>query len=224
MKLKIIGLVVVILLIGFGFYAYAYNSLALEGNHIFDERCNKVNPLFIAVQNDYLAFMDYSSGRKQGTADDVAGSLDNYQQSIAAYLPAEKHWLDLENSYINRWDFKLLEPNYIKTPSDYQLKMYQSYYQGYSDVLKVFSGQITGDDMMKTIAADNQERDQYTQKYFTSFTVGQQLFDPRKWLVHLPPTTCPPENFNIPDTSHAADTPTPVPTPDKNYLPPAPHS
>ena len=193
-----------------GLYIYKYHSLALEGWRLFNDRCNTVNPELIKVRNTHLALGAAISGKATPSAQQFETGLKSLPEETDQYLKLEKVWLDNQNAYLNRWDFKLLEPEYMKTAGKYQLAMYQGYYDYYKTVSSFFSGDSdngnTLDLMDKYYSEIHTNRDLYDQ----AFDTGVKTKDWRKVFAQVPEPNCPEESLIIPE--YYSPTPTSVPS------------
>ena len=134
------------------------------------------------------------------------------------YIPEETKWLEKQEKFINRWDFKFFEPWYIKESAYYQLVMYKGYRDDAQSLVDIVDfpekakivkpGQVTD---------ERERRDAYSDKYFALFDKYSKINDWRKILATVPfPEKCNEENLRIPDTSGTIDWDrnplTPVPT------------
>jgi hypothetical protein len=154
-----LGLIFLVLIL-FSFYLYKLHSLAVEGNKIFALRCTKVNPPLINYKNEY-------------PKDEIRGFLDVYISGMKIYVPEETKWLEIQKEYISRWDFKLLEPWYMKELSFYQWKMYEAYRDDAKYMIETYesgTGEKDSETKLKEASAKfweaRQRRDEYGQKYF----------------------------------------------------------
>lgn len=198
----------------FGFYLYKLHSLALIGNNIFEQRCLNVNPHLISYKNSFLKFADYLNNPKKYSGDEVKTFLEGYISEMRAYVPEEDKWLEAEQKYINRWDFKLIEPWYIKEASVYQLEMYRGYRDEAFYMLELYDGKTPSEEASAKFAEARDRRSKYVGLYEDIFDKAAPLHDWRKIFGMVPiPVGCTDENTKIPDTSGSInwDTPTPVP-------------
>ena len=206
--------------LGLGISTDKYHSLAIEGWKLFNDRCNSVNPTLIKVRNTHLALGAAVSGRATPSAEQFSGDLGVLLTSADKYIELERNWLDKQSAFMNRWDFKLLAPDYVKTAGKYQLAMYEAYYKYY----KVVSDMNKAGDKAKETGTEFQfegsptelmskfqeERWANQDLYFDAFDKGLEIKDWRKYFAQVPPPDCPEENMNIPE--YYSPTPTSIPT------------
>lgn len=207
--IKII-LVSVLLVVGLIlFYLYKLHSLAVEGNNIFEYRCLHVNPPLISYKNAILKYADFVNTYPNTTytPDEVQGFIDGYISGIRAYIPEETKWLEMQKKFINRWDYQLIEPWYIKESGVYQWKMYEGYRDDANSLLRTFDNpELTKGVKPGDVSEERQRRDTYAQKYFEYFEQASQIHDWRKLFGTVSvPKGCTKENIIIPDTSGSID-------------------
>lgn len=215
---KLLFLVLIFAAICFGFYLYKLHALAIEGNNVFALRCTKVNPLLISYKNSFLKFADYLKNPNQHTKEEVRGFFDNYISGMRAYIPEETKWLEMQQKYMNRLDFRLIEPWYIKQAGEYQWKMYEAYRDDAQYMLDLADQKLTSEQLNTNYPDSRQRRDKYNQLYFESFEKALKINDWRKIFGNVPlPEGCNKENLTIPNTSGSIDwegkppTPSPIP-------------
>lgn len=214
--LKIILILVGISILGFGIYVYKLHSLAVAGNKIFELRCTTVNPPLIAYKNSFLKFANYvNSPDKQNEDEAMKSFFEDYFNSMREYVVQESKWLETNRQYLNRWDFKLIEPWYIKQAGDYQLKMYEGYRDDALGLLAILDKNEPDDKLTAKHLAARKRRDEAEEKYFDFFDKAVEISDWRKMFSNIPiPKGCTEENMTIPQTGGAIDwegTPTPQP-------------
>lgn len=225
-KFKILLSLFILFAIIFGVYVYKLHVLAVEGNKIFEQRCLKVNPPLISYKNSFLKFADYLKNPDKYSGDEVKGFFNGYIAGMRKYVEEESEWLEMDRKYMSNWDFKLIEPWYIKIGGEYQWKMYE----GYRDDAKYLL--VTFDQKKATQENDSKQkdardrRDKYSQLYFDHFEKASKINDWRKIFGNVPmPKGCTEENLIIPNTTGAIDwgdkssSPFPTMTPDKSTIP-----
>lgn len=218
MKIKkvIIGIGLLVLLAA-GFYLYKLHSLALEGNKLFAFRCTTVNPPLIAYKNSFLKFSDVinNASYKKYTDEEVKSFYEGYISGMKEYVPEETKWLDMEKSYMNRWDFKLIEPDYIKQAAEYQWKMYEGYRDDAKYMLELVDNGGAAEEITAKFNDARDRRDKYEQLYYDYSDKATAINDWRKFFGRLPvPEGCNEDNMRIPNTSGAINwsgEPTPTP-------------
>ena len=212
--IKSILLVLILCLLVFGFYLYKLHSLAVVGNKIFEQRCLKVNPHLISYKNSFLKFADYLNNPKNYSGEEVKSYWDSYISEMRAYVPEEDKWLEVDKKYINRWDFKLIEPWYIKEASVYQLEMYKGYRDEAFYMLELYDNKTLSEEFSTKFSEAKDRRSKYVGLYEDIFDKAAPLKDWRKTFGMVPlPAGCTDENTRIPDTSGSINWGTPTPTP-----------
>lgn len=196
-------------------YVYKYRQLGNEMANLYDERCNNVNPFLISEKKLFLKMADMTKHPDQYTQREFKEILPQYADGIRKYLPAEQAWLAKQSVFLNRPDYKIIAPEYFQVAGEYELKMYQAYYDSDKYMLEALELPSTAstqarDELIRSHASAVDSRREYSAKYADAFDKGQKTFDLRKYLYQVPAPKCPPENQVIPDTSGAFDT-IPVP-------------
>ena len=199
----------------FCFYIYKLRSLAVEGNRIFELRCTDVNPPLIAYKNSFLKWADYINTPEKYEESEAVVFLDDYIFEMRKYVVEENKWLDTSKSYINRWDFKLIEPWYIKQANEYQQKMYEGYRDDAQTMLAVWNNKTESDELFTKQTEARDRLIQAEQKYLDFYDQISNMTDWRMIFGYVSiPEGCNEENMTIPDTSGSIDwsgTPTPEP-------------
>jgi len=213
-------------LVGFGLYAYKYHSLAIEEWKSFNDHCNNVTPLLIKTRNTHLALGAAISGQATPSAEQFERDLTILPDQANEYLKAEKVWLEKRASLLNRWDYKLVEPEYFKAAGRYQIAMYQGYYDYYKTVENFFSESFKAK-ANGTKYAGVENAPQLMDKYYTDIRTNRNLYneaidngikinDWRKIFAQVPELTCPEENLTIPE--YYSPSPTPQPETEENDI------
>ena len=201
----------------FGVYAYKLRSLAYEGNNLFEQRCLQVNPHLIAYKNSFLVMADMINNPSNYEAGSGAGVFENYIAEAKNYLEAENEWLSTQSAYINRWDFQIFEPWYIKQAANYQIQMYEGYRDGAKYMIEIYNADGATEELWNKMDEAKAKRDRYSDLYFKFGNEATEIFDLRKFLAIVPaPEGCTEENMTIPNTSDSidwgeSDEPTPAP-------------
>lgn len=199
----------------FGLYIYKLRTLAIEGNRIFEIRCTTVNPPLISYKNSFLKWADFLNNPKKYKEEEFMVFYEGYISGMRKYVEQENKWLEIQKNYGNRWDFKLIEPWYMKQAWLYQLKMYEAYRDDAQGILDIGDGKIPVEEVPLDHSEAREKLDDTKQKYFDFFNQASAISDWRKIVSNLPiPEGCNKENMIIPDTSGSIDwngTPTPPP-------------
>ena len=199
---KLVLVFLVLALVGFGIYAYKLRSLALEGNELFRQRCLRVNPPLISYKNSFLEMADMINNPENYKEGSGVESFENYIFQMEGYIGEEGRWLDAQSEYVNRWDFQLFEPWYIKQAAEYQLKMYEGYRDDAKYMLETYDAGGVTEEIAAKFKEARDRRDKYSQLYHDFFKEALLINDWRKVLGNVPiPEGCTEENMTIPNTS-----------------------
>jgi hypothetical protein len=214
---KMLLVLPVLFIVMFGVYIYKLHALALEGNKIFEQRCLKVNPHLISYKNSFLKFAGCINDPEKCSNEDVKNFWNGYISEMRAYVTEEDKWLEVEKKYINRWDFKLIAPWYVKEVSIYQLEMYRGYRDEAFYILKQYDNKKTDQELMAKVYEARERRNKYVDLNDNLFEKIWSIRDWRKIFANMPvPAGCTDENTIIPETSGAINLEekpaTPVPT------------
>lgn len=201
---RILGIGIFLFILCFGFYVYKLHALAVEGNTIFGNRCTQVNPILIGYKKAFLKYAEYMNTypNSRYSDEEVMGFTKEYMSGLRAYVPAEEKWLAKELEFMNRWDFQLFEPWYMKQGSKYQYDMYLAYKMDAANMVMI----MDNPDVAKNVGLDTPNsardtRDNAIERYFEFYEHAQQIKDWRKWFMHIPiPEECTEENVTIPET------------------------
>lgn len=192
---------------GLGLYAYKLHSLALEGNDIFEQRCTTVNPPLIAYKNNFLDFADEVKKGEKSNTEYVIGYFQLYINEVRNYAPKEVEWLNTQREFIDRWDFQLLEPWYIKEAAEYQYRMYEGYRDEALALTELLDSNGNTPEIQAKFDDARNRRNENSQLYFDLSERASAFNDWRKIFGSVPmPEGCTEELLTIPDTTGALDT------------------
>lgn len=198
----------------FSFYLYKLHSLAVENNKIFEQRCLKVNPPLISYKNAFLKYADYLNNPTDEKLKNIESYFNGYVEGMRNYVKEENDWLFLNETYINSWGFKLLEPQYMKEVAGYQHEMYKGYRDEALRMLELIDGQRKSEEFSEMFQEARDRRMKYENLYFENFDKAVLIKDWRKLFGRVPvPEGCTEENMDIPDTSGSINWDGPTPTP-----------
>ncbi len=205
-KFKILLSLFILFAIIFGAYAYKLHALAVEGNKIFEQRCLVVNPPLISYKNSFLKFADFLKNPDKYSSDEVKSFFDDYIAGMRKYIGEETKWLGTDRKYLDRWDFKLVEPWYIKQGGELQWKLYEAYRDDAKYILVPFDEKkITEENTVKQKDARDR-RGKYSQLYFEFIDKSSRISDWRKQFGNVPvPKGCTEKNMRIPNTTGVLD-------------------
>lgn len=176
----------------------------MKGWSLFNDRCNNVNPLYIKTRNQHLYLGSVISGDvKIDSSEKLVAEIKNLSAYASGYLDKENQWLNNQEKYLNRWDFKLLEPEYVKRAGNYQLLMYQAQYNYYKTVSDFFAPFAAGkqekpsnsDTALKDLDKYAADMQNYRKLYFDAMDTGVNVKDWRKIFAQVPEPNCPEENL-----------------------------
>lgn len=179
--------------------------LALEANKIFEYRCLQVNPHLISYKNSFLGYADFLNTypNTRYTPEEVENFIDMYISGMREYIPEETKWLAMQKKFMNRWDFKLIEPWYIQKGADLQWKMYEAYRDDATYMLQINDNPSLAEKIrFDYVSEPRQRRDAYGEEYFEFYKMALEIGDWRKVFATVPvPKGCTDENMTIPNTS-----------------------
>jgi len=222
---KLFLVILVLITVMFGLYLYKLHTLAVEGNEIFEQRCLKVNPLLIDYKNSFLKFADYLQNPEKYSSDEANDFFDGYIDGMRNYITEENKWLEMQQKHMDRWDFRLIGPWYIKQAMEYEWKMYEGYRDNAEYLLVTFDQGEPNEDTMAKQQEIRNRRDKYTQLYRDFFDEAGEIKDWRKMFISVPiPKGCTDENLIIPNTSGAIDWESESVTPSPALIPIDPNS
>lgn len=210
-KKKLLIIVLILPIILFFSYIYKYQQLVNEGSYLADEHCIKVNPLIIDRKNKYLIQYNIILAGTAST-EEFMTSLDKYNQASQVFIDEEKKWLTKQKKYMDRKDFNLIMPSYIKEAALYEYQMYEAEYNSSSYLSQAFKET----DKEKQIELSNK----VIEETIKSRDAGKKYNDQwdkyegkTAWIynfVKVPVSKCPPENNNIPILPDPFAPPVPV--------------
>ncbi len=158
-----------------------------------EEKENKVNKGLLSNPENY--------GEGSGIS-----VFENYISLMRVYLEEENKWLEKQSTYVNRWDFQLLEPWYIKQAAEYQLEMYYGYRDDAKYMLEIVNAGDLTDELSVKVDDAKDRRDKFSELYYAFGNEASEIFDLRKFLVIIPsPDGCTEENMSIPSTFGSVD-------------------
>lgn len=203
----LIGLIIFIVFLGF--YIFKIHSLAVEGNRIFGLRCKEVNPYLISYKNLFLKYSEYvNKFVQQGSLNDqdkdkLVKYFKNYLEKMEEYTKAEKNWLAIQKKFMERWDFKLFFPWYMKKGIQYQYEMYQGYL---NDALYILAIKDEKKMFSDKFSKARDQRNEAIERYNDFLFKMREIKDWRKYFMSVPlDKFCTEENLKIPSTENAID-------------------
>lgn len=201
---KVTLLCFLLFIFGGSFYLYKLHELAIEGNKIFECRCLNVNPQLIGYKTTFLKFADQVNNPDWADSNQMMSLIISYIGQMKSYVEAEDRWLVMDKSFINRWDYKLIEPWYIQRAGYLQWKMYEGYHDDAANILSLWNHpeQAKMPTDSNYVSEPKQRRDKYIDEYHTFFQQAVMINDWRKFFGRAPISKdCTKENLEIPNTS-----------------------
>lgn len=218
--IKFASLLVIFILIGFGIYIYKLRSLAYEMNSQFEHRCLYVHPPLISYKNSFLEIADYFNNPEGYPETNIGTAFEDYTSDMKVYIEKENKWLESQKAFINRWDFKLFEPWYIKQTAEYEWKMYEGYRDDAKYMIETFDAGGMTDEINAKFNEARDRRDKYQKLYDEFYNQALIIRDWRKRFTSLPlPEGCNEENTTIPNTSGSIDWRNDAPTQNPTIFP-----
>lgn len=222
---KVASFVVIITVFSFGFYLYKLHSLMVEANNIFAIRCTTVNPPLISYKTSFLSFADYLQNPGNYVDKDIKTFYNGYTSGMRSYVKEENKWLALQKNYMNRWDFQLFQPWYIKKAEELQWNMYLGYRDDAQYLLDIGDQKIVPKDPFSGNSEARDRRDKASQEYFDFYQKAVEVKDWRKFIQFVPyPSVCTEENTTIPNTSGSIDWNGKSATPSPEFIPIDPYN
>jgi len=187
----------------YAIYVGFYQAIINERVAFEDEYCIKVNPLIIERKNIYI---DSLKAMKFGKTEEYLLLNEKYNQVSLDYIDEVKRWLDEDSDYLNKWLMRLIVDKNTQDALKIQHDLFES---------EMISSILMIDMFEDAFENDGRRRDEINQKLITNsddmtylseqLTVKQkQIFNEsqrsiRNRLLRSPKSTCPAENYNIPD-------------------------
>lgn len=186
-----------------GIYLYKLHALAVEGNKIFEYRCLHVNPELISYKDSFLKYADHVNNPDWASGEQMLTYLNAYVDHMRYYVVEENKWLEMDKRFIDRWDFQLIEPWYMKNAGYLQWKMYEGYRDDAVYMLSIWDHPEQARNIDPDFVSEpRQRRNKYIDEYFELFEEASALVDWRKIFGTVPvPEGCTDENMTIPNTS-----------------------
>lgn len=219
--LKYLLVFIIISIFLFLYYLYKLRSLAIEWNKIFGWRCRNVNPLLISYKNYFLKYAQYINKliEKEYLSDEeikeAVKYFKLYLETMKKYTEAEKNWLSIQKKFMERWDFKLFAPWYIKKGSLYQYQMYQGYLEDAVYILNIQKNKKEFKTVNKEESEARKKRNQAINQYNQFLNNLKKIKDWRRYLMNVPlDESCTEENLVIPNTEGVIEwnkNPSPIP-------------
>lgn len=203
--LKKVKVIVFVVLLGLGFFVFStwkYQQLINQGSVIADEQCLKVNPLIIARKNSFIDSMKIL--QSSVSAEEYWTETAKYLAISKKYIEAENAWLATQRDYMDSKDTNTYVPAYIRNAGQLQYDSRVADVKATSAIVELFETYNKIDaakqkTLSDTILTETKKSNDLNDKYSKVYDHPQRTFDLIEYFTTVPQTTCPPENFNIPN-------------------------
>lgn len=197
--LALSGLIVSFLVI------FRYQQLVNEGTSLTDERCIKVNPTLIERKKAYIETIKTMTD--SASQEDFIRSEEKYINAMQMNADADSRWLDKDERFINRWDFRLITPEPIQKVSQLQLKSFKADLELTKIMITLSRSffatesatQKDKDSWAQELERLTKESDQAEKDLNAHLDKSRDFSDIRSRLTEVPEFKCPDENRQIPD-------------------------
>ncbi len=201
-KVKIAFFAVLLIIGLFVFSTWKYQHLIDQDSIIADEQSLKVNPLIIQRKNSYINSMKIIQA--SGSADEYWTETNKYLDFSKKYIAAQKTWLFNQNTFMKRRDFAFFIPTYMRKAAQLQYDSREAGMKATSAIVVFFESYKNLDanqqkTLSNTILDETKKSNDADDAYNKLYDSSKGKFDLRNYFTTVPQTTCPPENFNIPN-------------------------
>lgn len=177
----------------------AYQRLVNEGSALADNQCLMVNPEIIKRRNSYIKLVQIM--KTNGSKEEYQAEVQNYKDISSAYVHTQSIWLKQQKKYLNRWDYQLFAPPEVIVAG---MAQYESRMAEMKAIIAMLTLYDTTDkkqqkELNQTIINERMKQDK-ADKEFNQLWETKPSFDLRRKFIKIPESTCPEENFDIPDT------------------------
>lgn len=127
---------------------------------------------------------------------------ERYVAISKKYMAAQDAWLQEQKQLMDRWDYQLIVPQLVKDAGRCQYISREAEVEGTRALVQLFVS--IGDperqkQLMQIVFDENRKKDAADKAYRLIWDTAPKN-DIRMRFIKIPQTTCPAENFNIPDT------------------------
>ncbi len=193
--------VVAILVVGiFTVFTISYQCITNEGSIIADKQCLFVNPLIIERKNSYIKSTTIMLAG--GDPKEYWAEQERYVALSKKYMAAQDAWLQEQKQLMDRWDYQLIVPQHVKDAFRYQYISREADMEGARALVQIFAsvGDQERQKQLAQIILDEHKKQDAADKAYSLIWDTAPKNDIRMRFIKIPQTTCPAENFNIPDT------------------------
>jgi hypothetical protein len=195
--------VILLLLSGVLFFAIStisYQRLVNEGSILEDNQCLMVNPEIIKRRNSYIKLIQIM--KTGGSKEEYQTEQQNYKDLSSTYVRVQEIWLKQQKKYLNRGDYLLFAPKEIKAAGMAQYTSREAQMKSIIAMLALYdtTDQKKQKELNQTIINERMKQDK-ADREFNQLWETKPSFDLRRRFINVPESTCPVENFDIPDTT-----------------------
>lgn len=184
-------------------YLYKLHALAVEGNAIYEKRCISVNPQLIGYKKIFLMYAEQVNNPDWASGEEMVALMHSYIEHVRQYICAEDKWLAENGRFINRLDFRLIEPEYLQKAGKLQQSMYEGYREDAQSMVDLWDHPENAEKITSVdyVSPQRQKRDNAIDAYFSYYDEVAAINDWRKWFGRVPvPKGCTKENTTFPQT------------------------
>lgn len=212
-KVKIISFSVLLIFGLFVFQIWKYQDLISAGSMVADQHCLKVNPFVIARKNNYIDSIKVLQA--SGSVEEYWAQNDKYLDNSKKYIEAEKAWLAAQKTYMDSQDFKTYIPSYIQEAAKYQYESREAEMKSTSGIVELFENYKNMDSgkqkaLSDTIMEETNKSNEANKVYNKIYNDHQGQMGFKDYFTIVPQSTCPEENFNIPNVNEFLNPPVPT--------------
>jgi hypothetical protein len=185
---------------GYILFTISYQRIINESSIISDKQCLFVNPLIIERKKSYIKSTTLMlSG---GDPKEYWAEQERYLALSKKYMAAQDAWLQEQKQLMDRWDYQLIVPQLVKDAGRYQYISRKAEVEGTRALVQLFVsiGDPERQKQLTQIILDENKKQHAANKAYDHLWDTAPKNDIRMRFIKIPLTTCPAENFNIPDT------------------------
>lgn len=194
-------ILLIVLIFGFIAYIFIYQNIINERASLDDEHCIKVNPLIIKRKNLYI---DSMRAMFAGKSKSVYENLNaKYVEAVNQYLVEESKWLEKDSKALGNPLVKMLvlESGYKSAEIGHQI--YELDLINTKNILKLLNEKSPDKqkNLSNYISINGRELDDLYKDYDEVVASSPKDYRWVDYLIRVPKTSCPAENYNFPDVN-----------------------
>lgn len=216
MKKYLLFSTLILVVLGYLFLSLImYQRLVSEGSELADKQCLTVNPIIIERKNNYLKSVQAVKDNDLGAYE---AETENYFESSQKYVEEQTKWIEAQRAYMDRWDFRLFLPGYMKQAAQYQYDSRKADIESTRLLIDAFEAselnQAISEELGQKSVEQVQIRNEAEKRYNDLWEKPMKL-DWRTKFIKVPESKCPEENLYYPQvedvfTPSIEDTDTPI--------------